>query len=235
MAKIEVLETIPDSYKRSFINSGANGRCYKTEYGDVYKEFSSRFIYEEEIKTIGNIDSNYFAFPNIIVYLRKKLKGYRMDFVEGEFFKKLDRKTKIKVLINAAINMEKEIINLSKEYGIGLYDLNDGNVIFQSTNEFKVMDTDLYEIASSYELYDLLKRNIKEWNEFLLYNMACKSNIFKSDKLNNRFELALHNGKVRASDLIMEIVSEIRKEIKKDIITLDDYYNGIKIIKRKVL
>ena len=43
----------------------------------------------------------------------------------------------------------------------------------------------------------------------------------------------MHTGKYKASDIIEEVVKEIRNQTSIDVNTLEDYYEGIKLIKKK--
>ena len=237
MAKFEVFDTIPSEYKQSYLGEGTHGDCYLTSYGDVYKEFKGSFPYDTELGMTSEIVLPSFAFPTKLVYLGKKdpsaLKGYRMDRVIGKKFCDLDPKTKIEVLLDAARGVEKDILELVKYHAIVLYDLNNANVLFQNNDTFRVIDTDLYYWMPSEETYDNLKQSMMEWNEYLLYNMKGGRQAFYSEKLNNYHEIALTNGKYRASSVIEEVLDEIRVNTGIEPTTLEEYNESVKLIKRK--
>ncbi len=237
MFNFEVLQKIPDSYRKSFIADGANGICYRTSYGDVYKEFISGITENNDLEMLTSIDNPYFAFPRILVYLKEKthagLTGYRMDYVEGVRFCEIDPNIPIKVLIKASRNIERGILDFTRQYSILIYDLNRDNVLFQDNNEFKIVDTDLYEYYPSEGLYYNLKYNMKQWNEYMLYNLGCALDTFYSNELNLHLEIAINNGKICASNLIKEIIAEVKKQTNGDIKTLNDYNEGIKLIRKR--
>lgn len=237
MDNIEVLPSIPQEYKQQIIGAGEHGKCYKTSDGEVYKEFKGKYAYEKDLLMLSQIQSPYFAFPNKIIYLEEKLpenlKGYIMDYVDGSSFNNIDRKTKIDAIISAALDVEKNIFEISRYFYISLFDLHNNNVFFCPNNQFKIIDTDLYEYVPYKDVYGTLRENMKEWNEYLLYNLECMFECFKSREINLHFEIAMHTGKYKASDILSEVVSEIRKETKEDVSTLEDYYEGIKLIKKK--
>ena len=232
-----VLKSIPEEFKKEAINAGAHGICYKTSDGEVYKEFMTKYAYQKDLEILSQIQSPFFAFPKKIIYLNKKdpdnLKGYIMDYVDGINFKGIDRKIKIDALIESALEVEKEIFAISKDFYISLFDLHNNNVLFQKNNKFKIIDTDLYEYVPYKDVLATLKANMMEWNEFFLYNLECMFECFLNSKLNLHFEIAMRNGKYKASDILSEVVDEIRKETYTEIDTLEDYYEGIKIIKKK--
>ena len=237
MQKYEVLDSIPECYKKEYIGAGTNGVCYKTSQGEVFKEFKGTFTFGRDIEELVKIQSPFFAFPKKLVYVGQKednnLKGYLMDFVDGVTLPSLDRKTKIDTLIQASISMEKEIINLARYRGIILYYLNDVDVFILYDNSFKAVDTECFEYAPSNEAQDNIKLSMCYWSDYLLYNLALYYGAFKSDKLNLYFDIATTNGKFKASNMIEMIVDEIRKNTSNSIETLDDYYEGVKLIKRR--
>ena len=237
MANFEVVDTIPSTYKLKKLGDGANGNTYITSDGDVYKEFKGLYTYETELEKLSETISPSFVFPNMIVYLGRKssdtIKGYRMDYISGTRFDELDPKTRISVLLEAAKKVEKDIILLAQYSGIVLYDVNRANVILQNDNTLKVVDTDLFMYMPSSELYENLKLSMKEWNEFLLYTLKGGTMVFKSGLLNLRHEIAVYNGKIRASDVIEDVLNEIRHTTHEDVSTLEEYYEGLKLIKRE--
>lgn len=237
MANFEVLQRIPDSYRKSYVSEGANAICYRTSNGYVYKEFINGISENNDLEMLSKIHNPYFAFPRRLIYLKEKtlagLVGYIMDYVDGILFYEIDPKTPIEVLIKASKNIEKAILEFTRKYSILIYDLNNGNVLFQNNNEFRIVDTDLYEYSPSNGLYYNLKYNMKQWNEYMLYNFGFSFNTFYSDVLNLRFEIAMNNGKISASSLIKEVVFEIERKLNASVKTLDDYNQGIKLIRKK--
>ena len=237
MANFEVVDAIPSTYKLRSLGEGANGNTYITSDGDVYKEFKGLYTYGEELERLSETVSPSFAFPNMIIYLGRKssdtIKGYRMDYISGTRFDALDPKTRISVLLEAAKKVEKDIILLAKYSGIVLYDVNRANVILQNDDTLKVIDTDLFMYLPSSEVYENLKLSMKEWNEFLLYTLKGGTTVFKSGLLNWRHEVAVFNGKLRASEVIEAVLSEIRQTTHEDVSTLEEYYEGLKLIKRE--
>ena len=237
MQRFEVLDSIPAEYKHKFINDGANGDCYRMLNGDVYKEFKMHFPFERELDILSTLKSPFFAFPKKLVYVGDYrtdcLTGYTMDYVDGVTFKELDRKTRIDDLLQASRDIENEILQITKHHGILLYDLNNGNVFIRPDVSFGVIDTDYYEYAPSNEAYDNAKYNMKMWNEYLLYNLMCYTNAFYSERLNLRFEIAMYTGKIKSSDMIEELLEEIRLDTGIDSKTLEDFFEGMKLIRRR--
>ena len=74
--------------------------------------------------------------------------------------------------------------------------------------------------------------NLKEWNELLLLGYGCNSGLFNNERLNIMFENALYHGKIKASYLLEEILKEIKK-LGKSLGTIDEYFEGLRLIKRK--
>ncbi len=238
MKKFEVFERIPDSYKQKFLGEGASGKCYMTSDGEAFKEFYGFFNFEHDLQKLSCIDSPSFIFPKTLVYLGSKnpgtLKGYKMDFVNGVMVDQIDKKTKMETIIKSSSKVEDDIRNLTKNHDLLLFDINDGNVIYDENGEFKLIDTDYFEFSSSCDYIDNLKTNFRLWNEFLLYNFGCLFDIFYKERLNLIFEIAMINGKIPSSHILEEIVEEIRKETKSDVNTIEDYERGIQLIKRRI-
>ena len=62
MQKYEVLDSIPECYKKEYIGAGTNGVCYKTSQGEVFKEFKGTFTFGRDIEELVKIQSPFFAF-----------------------------------------------------------------------------------------------------------------------------------------------------------------------------
>lgn len=239
MARYEELETIPATYRKVMLeggDSGANGVCYLTSDGDVYKHFRMPFPYDYELGVLSEIESPSFAFPTCLVYLGKKdpvnLKGYRMDLVQGKKFAQLDPKTRIDLLLEAARKVEKDIVELAKNHAVVLYDVNNSNVIFQRDNTFRVIDTDLYMYQPSEEQYLNCMESMKEWNEYFLMNLKGGSLCFKSWALNEYHENALYQGDYPASYVTEKVIGEMRRNTGIDPVTLEEYYEGVQLLKK---
>ena len=70
-------------------------------------------------------------------------------------------------------------------------------------------------------------------NIYLLYNLMCYTNAFYSERLNLRFEIAMYTGKIKSSDMIEELLEEIRLDTGIDSKTLEDFFEGMKLIRRR--
>ena len=239
MANFEVLDEIPQTYRKQFIGDGANGVCFKTEDGDVFKEFIYTPTNQGNIEILSSLQSSFFTFPKTLVYVGEKNKdtlvGYKMDYVDGVPFDELNPNTRVEEVLESIKNIERAILELTRHHSILLFDLHNDNVLFQRDNQIKVLDTDMYEYSPSSETYENSKYNMRVWNEFMLYNFGCQFDAFYSELLNLRFEIALTNGKLKSSDILEEVICEMRKISHSEITSLDDYNEGLKLIKRKEL
>lgn len=236
MPKFEVVDTIPAAYRKVEFKGGTNGKCYLTADGDVYKHFGYPYPYDYELGVLSDAESDTFAFPTTVVYLGSKdpinLKGYRMPLEQGWTFDKLNTKTKMEILLNASRIVEDEALRLAKESGIVLEDVNNGNVVFRRNNTFGIYDTDLYYVHPNEETYEDAKQTMKEWNDYMLHNLGVNMDAFYSDTLNLHTELAIDSGKYRASELMEEIMTEMRTQGRIDPITLEDFNQGMRLIRR---
>ena len=237
MAKFEVVPTIPSEYRYKYLNEGANGVCYLTTQGDVFKQFRMPCPYERELGRLSELENPSFTFPSKLVYLGVKdpltLKGYRMNYVTGTKFSDLDPKVRMELIINASKVVEDNIIYITKESGLVIIDISNDNVLFLDNNAFNVFDTDLYDFDLYEESYDNIKANMKEWNQFMLGELKGGTRLFLSSDLNNQHEIAMIHGKYRASEVIQRVMAEIRKQTGYYPETLGDYQEGVKLIKRK--
>lgn len=232
-----ILSSIPKEYTKIEIGSGTSGICYLTNDGKVFKKINYELTSLSVIKYLCNVKNSSFVFPTHLIYLNKKSKlefiGYLMEYIKGISFTDIDKNTNIDLIVNAIKEVENNIILFSKENNILINDLHDGNVLFTKDNKLKIIDIDLYEYSYFEDIYPIIKYNLREWNEFILYTLNCRLSCFKSDILNLHHEISVTNGKYKSSDIIEEIIQGIQKEKCEDVKTLDDYYNGLKLVKKR--
>ena len=124
---------VPQSYKRTYLDRGAAGKCYITDSGDVFKETKINPQYFSDYIGVTKLESPFFAFPKFTIYEKERkpenFQGYTMDFVDGIAFKNLGPETEIRDLICALERLENEMFNLTKSEHLKFYDLNDGNIL----------------------------------------------------------------------------------------------------------
>ena len=227
---------IPGGFKSKFLGKGANGECFLTDTGAVFKQMKYREENYDDIVGITKLESDYFAFPKELVYQGERsastLVGYTMDYVDGVSIRSLGPETNIRDLINALANLEHEIAVLSKDQNLVCYDLNYGNMLYQKDKkEFKVVDTDLYYFDLHEEYPYVLKQNIKELSEYILYYLAGYYD-FKDYNINLYFEICVTNGKARPSRVLTDILNALEKEMHEEVNTLGDFKANLQLIKR---
>ena len=225
--KYEILDYIPDSYRYKKLGSGAHGTAYLTEDGMVFKELNNGVKYPDDLRAQTTLESKYFAFPRRITYLGERsddrLTGYLCHHKDGVVFDDIPGTVRLDSIITASSNLEVDMTNLTRYYGVVVDDL-DNNGVF---------DTEQYECFSLEEYPENIKKNIRAWAEYLLYNMGAYLDAFKDWKLNMHFESAVYYGKFRPSEFLRELVEAIRKASGEQIETLDDYDRYFSLIKKR--
>ena len=235
----EVLDHIPASYKKKSLGRGCHGECFLTEDGLAYKELDNGVKYPEDLRGLTTVTSEFFAFPKKIIYLGTRsddtLQGYLCDYVEGIDFRQIPSDTSIIDIIRASEHFEKGMAEVTMHKGVVVDDLdNNGNVLYlPEKKEFKAIDTEQYECFSLEEYRTNMKKNLRQWARFILYGLHMTPYSFNNETLNLHLEMATYYGRFRPSIFLYDVLDEIRNEICDSVETLEDYEEGIKLIKRK--
>ena len=230
-----VVPFIDESYKMEPLGKGAYGVCYRTEYGDVFKEFLLQIpTYSDFIRLVG-IYNPYFVFPEKTIYLEEydedNLMGYIMEFIDGSKFSELPVRVNMIELFKQFDLFEKSLKDLTEETGIVLHDLHEENAIITLDGDFKFLDTDLYGFSLDEPYYTYMS-NIKEFGNFLLGFFLSKYEI-KDSKLKEYYDRCVYSGKVKPSIILNEALLEMEKELKETITTFGDFYRAKKLIKEQ--
>ena len=233
-----ILNSVDDvnSYKKEFIGNGAFGACYKYSDNKVFKETDCGENNFFDITNLTKLESDFFAFPNELVYVGSRdvdnLVGYKMDYVEGIDITNTDQEINIRDLIKASSDIEDEILKLSFNEGLRLYDLHSGNVFYNVDDKtFKIIDTDSFKIGPYYSREDNYKNNLQEWGFFLLFDLAYYYN-FRDEDINNLFDMCVNGGRKKPSVVLLKILEVIEKETGKEVKTLDEFIEGTNLIRK---
>ena len=247
-----IVNEIPKSFKIALLGEGSGGRAFLTQNKDVFKEFKTKDdstiinsieydnyytgnSYYYNLKNLTTVSSPLFAFPTKLVYKKNRkeenLVGYLMPFMNGVEIRRIDGSTKINTLINHSDIFEKELHNLAFNKGLQVQDLHPANILYSPDEGFKAVDTDSYDCYCLEEQYITYRNNIREWGN-LIFDMISKGYPFRNNELNNLYNMCIFSGKVKPSIIMRKALEEIIKEYHS-IDSLDDYQNGLELIKRK--
>lgn len=224
-----------NSLKENYLKSGCHGSCYLIGNNLVYKEMPLEAMDPNRIRHFSFAESDYFSFPKMVVYNNQRsdenMVGYIMNYIEGIRIDKINKEEKIEDLINACEILEKEILRISRYEGIVLYDVSYDSMRYTKDKEIKLIDTDSYLFEPSEETSFNYKRSLRELSNNMMLLLA-KGYPFKDNNLSENYEKCIFYGGVKPSNMLMEILDQIRKETKENITTIEEYKEAQKILKR---
>lgn len=230
---------IPRRFKSSRLVDRPNGKVYVTFDGDIFKQMTLPEDRYEDFVSVAKLQSPNVAFPKETVYRDERrwdtLQGYITDRVYGNKLANLDPRTKIRHLIAAIAEFEKEVIRLSKEEGLLFNNLSRNNLFFLPTTwSLKAVHADQYRFNTSEEHPIVAQMNIRQLSITVLYLLVdMGKNLFKDEKLFMYFDQAVTNGKRMPSEVLTEILNAIEKEYGEELLTVDDFQKGLSLIQRK--
>lgn len=222
-----------DYLTKDFIAEGQNGICYK--YNDqVFKKFKNKPMFLFFLKALSNINSNSLILPQEFIYLNeynsKNILGYLMKYVDGSKLNNLPDLINIKELFNNIDLLEKEIKELTIEYGLLLKDVHIDNIIYTNNNEIKIIDNDNDVLNPNDEAYDNYRYNMKELGLTLLPAFITNKNI--SNNISKLYDECIINAKAKPSIVLNESILELEKFTGNNINTLHDYNESMKLIRK---
>ena len=156
-----------------------------------------------------------------------------MDYMKGTISNKIDSNERIIDILNATRELEKQIYLLAKYEGIVLDDVVYDSLIYTDDKRFKMTDTDGFLFEPSEELKYNFQRSIIEISNNIL-DLFAYNYPFKDDKLNDDFINCICDGKIKPSVILLKILEKIEKETQDKIITLSDYKEGQKLLKKSL-
>ena len=222
-----------DSLTRLNIGEGQVGTCYKVN-NKVFKKFKSIPRFPGLIMQLSNLHSKSFSFPEEFVYLNehdiKYLQGYLMKYVDGVKVTNISELTKMKELCHSLDSLEKEIRTLTEEENLLVKDLHPDNVLYTDDGKFKVIDTDFCVTYPDDPVY-MYRENMKELGNCMLPAFMGDSNIDNS-KVKYLYDLCVLDAKAKPSIVLNEAIEEIQKETKEEVISLHDFKEGMKLIRK---
>ena len=154
-----------------------------------------------------------------------------MPYIEGKTLNSASQDINIETLLKLLDKTEKVLYDLSSHKAIMMDDLHPDNVILTPNNEFKFVDTDQYSFNPSEETRDIFNHNIYEWGNLIL-GIYADGYPFIDQSINDAFERCVFYGESRPSYIINKLYELIQKEYKKDITTIDEYNEGLKLVRK---
>ena len=211
MEKIQQFDSIPEEYTSEFLGGHTQCLVYKVK-GQPYVYKNVDDIAEEEslYRDMLDIESDYFAFPETLIYLKGKLNGLLASYLEGNSLSSLPIDTDMLTLLTSLNALENEIVNLAKQ-GVYVMDYNFDNIILGDDNTLKMCDTGLCSIVKGYNK-ELYVDTIKDYNEGILNLFRDLSKFpLKDSKLNNYYHLCLKKGVITASAFLNELLTYLKQ------------------------
>ena len=223
-----------DDLTKNYIGEGKTGICYKID-NKVFKLFKAIPRFPGMVKALSELHSENFSFPDKFVYLNeydiKFLKGYLMNYMAGVKVSNIDEMTNMKELCLALDDLEKEIRNLTEEYGLLIKDLHRDNMLFTKDKKFKVLDTDLSVLNPYDEPIYNYRGNMQELGNCVL-PLFMGYNSFKNEKIEYLYDLCTLEAKAKPSRVLLETKDILENETKEEIVTLHDFKESIKLIRK---
>lgn len=221
-----ILPNLDNSYMYKYLDKGKNGSCYLTEDGNVFKKFNCDLDnYDDFIRIVG-IKNPSFVFPNETVYLgqygKEYLLGYIMDYIEGCKLSELPVSVIIRDIFNSLDLAEKDILYLTQEENVVLFDMHEENTILLPDGRMKFLDPDMFYLSYD-DPYEKYKMNLKELGLFIL-DFFLKNYNIRGDKLREYYNRCILTGKMKPSYVLFEALDEMERESGENIKTFGDFY-----------
>ena len=234
MRKDRIHSEIPQGYYSKRLSNGNNGTCYLTDFDMVYKEYLYEYEYLKELEYLSYHKSDFVAFPEEFVFIAEKeknsLRGYLMKYIEGVTLDQLDEATKLRDVIYALNEFEREMLRLTME-GIIFTDLNQRNLIYTPDGLIKAVDTDLYDVTSDDDFKRLYRENLKELAATIISQFV-RERSYKNGYMDELIRDCGAYGKIRSSNLLEELSDEARKETKEEIETIGEFKRTLEMLKK---
>ena len=228
MEKRIILDSIPESYKFKKLGSGHNGTAYLTKDGKVYKEYHTEGIDDEITDRLVGLKYEGFTFPESLVIVDGKFKGFIKEFVEGKSLDELDLdNTDVYEFLIALKKFETELQELSYEEDLDVYDLNPNNLVYTDDGRIVDIDTDPMH-PFTYPVGNPYYENQKELAETL--NRIFFSGEFKSMRLQQLQKEILIGGYIKPSVFISEALEKMDKVI--EVKSISDYQKGLSLLRK---
>lgn len=232
MRKDIFYDKIPSQYYKKKLSSGCSATCYLTEDGKVYKEFPEYYEYLKELEYLSYFESDFIAFPKEFIFIDnvEQLKGYLMKYIDGISISKLDEATKLRDIINALNEFEREMLRLTQQ-GLMFNDLNQGNLIFTPDKKIKAVDTDLYDVTYADDVRYMYKQNLLELAATIISQFV-GSRDFKNPAMYEEIMKCGAYARIKSSNLIETLAEMAEKETNESIDTLGDFKRTLSILKK---
>lgn len=193
------------SLKKKKISSGFNGTCYLTDDLQIFKRIENPN--EDKLLRLSKLNSSCFVFPKQLVYnSHGKLVGYIMEYVDGNTIKNIPEWFSLGEYTSELERIENEIAVLTN-YKLHIIDAGVNNIMYNSNNKLKVIDTDFYEIPS--DVKGLYSANLSNINYSLLLPIIDISSVDLHNQILDGYRKKTLNGKMKASDFLFELGWEI--------------------------
>ena len=143
MEKVLHFEEIPNDFRFQKLDSDNNSTSYKTTDNKCYKEYHDTGIDDEVTRMLLDLRSESFMFPQQLVYLNEKFKGYLKKLIDGKSLEKIDDAVSVRKFIKALYEFETDLINFSNNTGLNvgyinlhdlLYNFDQNRIILNNTD-----------------------------------------------------------------------------------------------------
>ena len=231
MKKEFKVKEIPQCLKQTKIGEGANANCYITTSGRLYKELKGEGIDDYITKQLLDYKYPGLAFPEQIIYLNDKLKGFLRDVVEGTKVSDLDlTKTDISDFLIAMMVFENQLKEFSYDTGLSLYEINNNNLIYTKDKRLVNIDTDNTQPFDylGYTVGNPFFENMKEFANSIAPILLTGN--FKSRRLNQLQKECILGGYMRPSTFVSEALEKMDHFI--DVKTISDYQKGLTLLRK---
>lgn len=234
MRKDRIHNEIPQGYYTKRLSNGYNATCYLTDFNMVYKEYPYEYEYLRELEYLSHYKSDFVAFPEEFIFLNKdgkpSLRGYLMKYIEGITLDQIDEATKIRDLVNALSQFEREMLRLTME-GVMFTDLNYKNLIYTPDSLIKAVDTDLYDVTYDDDFKRMYRENIKELAASIISQFV-HAREFQNSRMGDLVRNCGAYGIIKSSDLIEGLTEEAKKETKEEIETIGEFKRTLQMLKK---
>jgi hypothetical protein len=229
-------DELPKEYEMDELRLGApdDTKVYRIKGTNlVYKEIAKPED-EDFYKELATVKNDVFVFPKELVYVKEKLVGYVMDFIQGVMIKNIDPNILVPELYAILREIEKGIAGITKR-GISILDINDKNIIITPEKHARVVDGDSYSFVSEEPEY-LIYQNWNDYNDTIMRVIA-KDIIDKFGRFIDGQLQALYDASVYceipASVCFNMMLNYLQNKLGEEIHTLDEFKKALSLVQKR--
>ena len=180
----------------TFIKDGANGEVYRLGVNECIKlwNWNSTLcsFYVDKLNKFTNLSVKCAVFPKKIIFMKGKIQGYMMDYIEGSTIDDCSTMEFSKFIYLYDKLLQNIRVELSRN-SIRVTDIKSDNIMYDVVNdEFRCIDVDAWSFYDAKkfkrDVYDINFRQFKYVLEREMLGLSSQSSIQANDNLIEFYE-----------------------------------------------